>query len=241
MTYEEKQNTNWVKLCPAVCNLHIERLIDRRNARYFNPFERFAVCYCETEFSRGDVVPPQLHADCEDINYLMTGELDPPQIEDENPERWLGEVGALSQKKAGEKQQVLNMELRLRLPPNTHGGKRWELESEMVPMVYLHGCEVRILAGRFGDKLGPIQTAGRGLVLLDVTLQQGAEFSLPISNQKNTFAYVCGGKADFGRKEPLSAPKHTLLHLMGNEAYATTKCSGVRFFIFSSPAVLEEK
>ena len=154
---QQNRSVWWELSTTGPCML-LRRLIDRHNQGAFDPFYWLAVCYCSPEFDRADIIPPPLHPQRETLNYLVTGLVDPPELEDEHlacpagKNRWVNVVGGLKQATPSQSVYVLNMELWMHiLPGASGGGKRWELESEQVPLVRTDGAQVRILCGRFRE------------------------------------------------------------------------------------------
>ena len=59
-------------------------------------------------------------------------------------------------------------------------------------------ARVRVLAGRIGDVVGPVTGIAVEPVYLDIALEAGARFTVPLPAGHNAFAYVYGGDADLG-------------------------------------------
>jgi redox-sensitive bicupin YhaK (pirin superfamily) len=60
------------------------------------------------------------------------------------------------------------------------------------------GVNVRVLAGRVGDVVGPVGGIAVEPVYLDVLLEPDARFAAPLPRTHNAFAYVYEGAADIG-------------------------------------------
>jgi redox-sensitive bicupin YhaK (pirin superfamily) len=63
------------------------------------------------------------------------------------------------------------------------------------------GVRVRVLAGRIGDVVGPVSGVAVDPVYLDIALDAGARFSMPLQHGHNAFAYVYSGKTRIGAPE----------------------------------------
>ena len=70
-----------------------------------------------------------------------------------------------------------------------------EFSPEAVPEVALEQGGVRVLAGQFGTRRGAIEDPATDVLYLDVNLEAGARFSLPLEQTRNGFVYVFEGNA----------------------------------------------
>jgi redox-sensitive bicupin YhaK (pirin superfamily) len=76
-----------------------------------------------------------------------------------------------------------------------------EVSDAMIPTVAQDGATVRVVAGEFGGVRGPVTEIAANPVYIDVTLEQGNEFSYPIPEGHTLRAYVFDGKGLFGLDE----------------------------------------
>ncbi len=74
-----------------------------------------------------------------------------------------------------------------------------DIAPERIPEVDAGaGMRVRVIAGRFGDTLGPVTGIAVAPLYLDIALAPGARGIAPLPSGHNAFAYVFEGGADFG-------------------------------------------
>lgn len=234
------QKQNWHPIPPAGPCLTVQRLVDQYNAREFDPFSFLSVCYCGEEFERDAVPVPAAGQERLAVNYLVTGVLNPVDMPaGKEGETLASMVGGLQQAQPSKTVDVLNLELWVKASEEVDGaGKRWELESENVPLVRTgKGVSVRVLSGRFVDTPGAVFAHPSGTIVFDITLSPGAIFEYQAPAENTTFVYVFGGKAKFGRKGRKQFGKNSLLRTPGGEVAAVTDCSGVRFLLFSGRPV----
>ncbi len=234
---------SWQPIPPAGPCLSVQRLVDQYNAVNFDPFSFLSVCYCGEEFDKAAVPVPVAGEERLAVNYLVTGVLNPVDMPSGKEGKNLaGMVGGLQQAKPSKTVDVLNLELWVKASSEVDGaGKRWELESENVPLVRDgKGVSVRVLSGRFADTPGAVFAHPTGTVVFDVTLSPGAVFEYQVPAENTTFVYIFGGKAKFGRKGRKQFGRQTLLRTPGGEVTAVTYCSGVRFLLFSGRPVDRE-
>ncbi len=244
---QQNRSVWWELSTTGPCML-LRRLIDRHNQGAFDPFYWLAVCYCSPEFDRADIIPPPLHPQRETLNYLVTGLVDPPELEDEHlacpagKNRWVNVVGGLKQATPSQSVYVLNMELWMHiLPGASGGGKRWELESEQVPLVRTDGAQVRILCGRFAHREGRIAQHPLGTTILDVTLCPGGAFEYQAPPENTTVLYVFGGNVFFGKEAEACFGKDSFLRICGGSIIASSFASGGRFLLFSAKPISRKK
>lgn len=228
---------------PAGPCLMVCRLVERKNAKDFDPFSFLSVCYCEEKFDRTAAPVPAPEPERLAINYLVTGEVQPVEMPvGKQAEAMVNTVGGLQQA-AGCSVNVLNAELWIKaFDPSDGAGQRLELDSENVPLVRTgDGVQVRVLAGRYGDTPGAVFEHPAGTVLFDVTLSEGAVFEYQAPLENTTFVYVFAGKVQFGRKGRKRFGKNSLLRISGGEIFAATYCSGARFLLISGRPADREK
>jgi hypothetical protein len=73
-----------------------------------------------------------------------------------------------------------------------------EVAAESIPAQDQAGVNARIVAGRFDGVVGPVTEIAAQPVYMDVTLQPGTEFSLPIPAGHTAIAYIFEGSGEFG-------------------------------------------
>jgi len=183
----------------------------------------------------------ELYSKAFDVPVPEEDEIVLPEMR-EDVSQWAGQVGGLQEAEPSRRVDILNVQMRIKTEKDSMGsGQQAEVESEEVPLVREDGAEVRVLCGRWKDKVGPLE----GLLapetsFLDITLLPGAGESFPLRPQNNSWIYVFGGKGTFGRTGRKKFGRRTFLHINGSEAYVSTRCEGVRFLLFSAPRTEKE-
>lgn len=77
------------------------------------------------------------------------------------------------------------------------------------------GGTVRVVAGRFGDRVGPVGGVATEPMMLDVALPPGGSLDVPIPAGHAGFAYVFEGRAALGEREAAVERGH--LAVLGDE------------------------
>lgn len=73
-----------------------------------------------------------------------------------------------------------------------------EVTAASIPTVEVGGARVRVVAGEYGDARGPVTEIAAQPLYMDVTLEPGAEFVLPVPTGHTAVAYLFDGSALFG-------------------------------------------
>jgi redox-sensitive bicupin YhaK (pirin superfamily) len=73
--------------------------------------------------------------------------------------------------------------------------------SEIPEQPLADGGAVRVIAGRFADRVGPVGGVATDPMMLDVALPAGGSLDVPIPEGHNAFAYVFEGRAVLGDRE----------------------------------------
>jgi redox-sensitive bicupin YhaK (pirin superfamily) len=69
-----------------------------------------------------------------------------------------------------------------------------EVAAAQVPVIERDGAQVRLVAGEFAGTRGPVTEIAIQPLYMDVTLQPGASFSLPVPQGHAAYAYVFKGR-----------------------------------------------
>jgi redox-sensitive bicupin YhaK (pirin superfamily) len=73
-----------------------------------------------------------------------------------------------------------------------------EVSMDTIPTMDTHGAQVRIVAGDYGGVFGPVTHIAASPLYLDVNLQPGRTFSIPVALGARALAYVFEGHGVFG-------------------------------------------
>jgi hypothetical protein len=76
-----------------------------------------------------------------------------------------------------------------------------EIVADSIPAVEKEGCRVRVVAGEVEGVRGPVTEIAASPVYLEVAMQAGASFGLPIPEGHTVLAYVFEGQGTFGGQE----------------------------------------
>jgi redox-sensitive bicupin YhaK (pirin superfamily) len=112
-----------------------------------------------------------------------------------------------------------------------------EFSAAAIPEVAKEGARVRVLAGEFEGTRGVIDDPATDVRYLDVALDTGARFSLPLGDAHNAFVYVFEGSARLAGE---ALAKHTLAVLgKGDQVEVEAGADGARFILVAGRPIGE--
>jgi len=112
-----------------------------------------------------------------------------------------------------------------------------EFSAAAIPVVTQDAAQVRVLAGEFGGVRGVIDDPATDVRYLDVTLQPGARFHLPLGDRHNAFVYVFEGDARLAGE---ILARHTLAVLgQGDAVEIEAGEEGARFILVAGRPIGE--
>jgi len=116
-----------------------------------------------------------------------------------------------------------------------------DIEPEAIPEHALpEGGQVRVVAGRFGDQVGPVGGVATEPTMLDVGLVAGGSIDVPIPEDHNGFAYVFEGQAKLGdRDEAVSRGQIAVLSREGEGLRVVAGEEAVRVLVVAGKPIGE--
>ena len=75
------------------------------------------------------------------------------------------------------------------------------VEAVTIPVFEKEGCRVHVIAGMLGDVVGPVTEIAANPIYLDVALEPGATFNVPVPEKQTCLAYIFDGQGVFGDQE----------------------------------------
>ena len=83
-----------------------------------------------------------------------------------------------------------------------------------IPGVEKDGVEVRVVAGQYDGVEGPVTEIAAGPLYMDVTLDPGVEFALPVPPEHTAVAYLFTGEAYFGLDDNTEGEMVEAVHMV---------------------------
>jgi redox-sensitive bicupin YhaK (pirin superfamily) len=69
--------------------------------------------------------------------------------------------------------------------------------SQEIPVIKMDGLEIKIIAGTYGNKKGPVKDLAVDIEYFDVLLNKGKSLTYNIKKEYTTFCYLIEGNGDF--------------------------------------------
>jgi redox-sensitive bicupin YhaK (pirin superfamily) len=112
-----------------------------------------------------------------------------------------------------------------------------EVAASTIPVFEGAGCRVRIVAGMVGSLIGPVTEIVANPLYLDVTLEAGRIFNVPVPEKHTCFAYVFDGKGSFEDTEVEAV--HMVVFGLGDQVKVRAGISPVRFVLVAGRPIGE--
>jgi redox-sensitive bicupin YhaK (pirin superfamily) len=102
--------------------------------------------------------------------------------------------------KRGPEGRVTGFQLWVNLPADQKMSqpRYQEVTASTIPAVEKDGMKVRVIAGEYDGVRGPVTEIAAKPLYMDVLLQPGVEFSLPVQAEHSAVAYLFDGEGVFG-------------------------------------------
>jgi redox-sensitive bicupin YhaK (pirin superfamily) len=106
-----------------------------------------------------------------------------------------------------------------------------DISAEMIPDVREDGVVVRVISGNYAGKSGATKGDYVNTILLDVALDAGSEWTLPVDPSITVFVYLFSGAGFFGADEQNVESRSAALFDAGDQIAVKASAEGVRFLL----------
>jgi redox-sensitive bicupin YhaK (pirin superfamily) len=152
--------------------------------------------------------PEHPHRGFETVTYMLDGRM---RHKDNHGHEGVLEPGAVQWMTAG--RGIVHSEMPEQREGRMRGFQLWmnlpardkmtepnyqEFGSDRLPVVERTGVSVKVIAGRLDGAEGPVRQPATDPTYLDIRLDAGAEFTLPLPSGHSAFIYVYEGSASVG-------------------------------------------
>jgi len=117
-----------------------------------------------------------------------------------------------------------------------------EVEAENIPTATKNGVSVRVVAGQFNGTKGPVTQIAAQPFYMDVSLEAGANFTLPVTHDHFVLAYVFEGEGTFGASDEQEGQLVTAVHMLvfeSGDSVSAYSENGMRFLLMAGAAFRE--
>lgn len=176
--------------------------------------------------------PPHPHRGFETITYMLAGRM---EHQDNRGNRGVVEAGGVQWMRAGK--GIIHSEMPAQEAGLMRGFQFWlNLPSEQkmsepdwaditpkdIPVLAGQGYEVKVIAGKLADLLGPIQREVTQPLILDVVVSEAQTLSFDIPSDYNAYVYVYDGMLNVCNSQ-LRAPELGVLSQAGDRLVLTAQ------------------
>ncbi|MDX1601329.1 MAG: pirin family protein [Anaerolineales bacterium] len=109
-----------------------------------------------------------------------------------------------------------------------------DIRQDQIPIVELDGVRVRVVAGTYRGTDGPVTEIAARPLYMDVSIEPGIEFNLPVPVGHTAIGYLFEGAARFGdTSEPVSANRMLVFGDGDRLVARTDDAQGARFVLMA--------
>ena len=230
--------------------VRLKRSIGTRTLDYLDPFLLLDHFQSKDPADYQAGFPLHPHRGIETVTYLLAGSV-----------RHRDSVGNSGEITAGDLQWmtagrgILHEEMPQVRPEGVAGFQLWvnlpakqkmiapryqNVNANEIPAVDREGgAKIRVIAGEVDGVVGPIGSIAAEPTYLDVSIEAGGSFSLPIPRGHAAFAYVFEGEGKFGPENRVVRGPKLIVWEDGDSVEARGGESGVRFLLVSGKPLNE--
>ncbi len=115
-----------------------------------------------------------------------------------------------------------------------------DIRKEIIPVLEPSaGVEVRVIAGKVGESMGPVRDLIVPVELLDVKMGPNSLFEHVVPSDRTAFAYIFEGEASFGDERWRAGEEHLIIFGGGDNVVVRTENTGARFLMASGKPLHE--
>jgi redox-sensitive bicupin YhaK (pirin superfamily) len=96
-------------------------------------------------------------------------------------------------------------------PPNYQ-----EFDGDRIPAVQKPGIGVKVIAGEYAGAVGPVKQPATDPVYLDIRIDAGVDFALPVTAGHSAFVYVYEGALNIGASREAATIDAQVLAVLGD-------------------------
>jgi hypothetical protein len=119
-----------------------------------------------------------------------------------------------------------------------------EVSADSIPAIHKDGAQVRVVAGTYENVKGPVTEIAARPIYIDVTVEAGATFRLPVPEAHRAVAYAFEGEGIFGlgsagEETPIETPRMVVFGQGEALEVQAASPAGVRFMLMAGAPIGE--
>ena len=206
----------------------LKRSIGVPELDFIDPFLMFDEFGSENKDDYIAGFPPHPHRGIETVTYMLAG-----RFKHEDSTGSKGEMGPGSVQWMSAAGGIIHSEMPMMKEGKLHGFQLWvnmpaklkmskpsyqNIEPSNIPEFKDQEKKIKIIAGRYKGKTGPVKSTFVNPIYLDVQLKKEAIFDYVIPSSRNVFIYLVSGEIKIGNKVHNKLQNSTLISLAdGND------------------------
>jgi hypothetical protein len=206
----------------------LKRSIGVPELDFIDPFLMFDEFGSENKDDYIAGFPPHPHRGIETVTYMLAG-----RFKHEDSTGSKGEMGPGSVQWMSAAGGIIHSEMPMMKEGKLHGFQLWvnmpaklkmskpsyqNIEPNNIPEFKDQEKKIKIIAGRYKSKTGPVKGTSVDPIYLDVQLKKDAIFDYVIPSSRNVFVYLVSGEIKIGNKVHNKLQNSTLISLAdGND------------------------
>jgi redox-sensitive bicupin YhaK (pirin superfamily) len=235
---------------PAIdgAGVHLVRVLGHDTVYKFDPFLMLDAFDSKNPADYIKGFPLHPHRGIETFTYLMEGQIDHQDslgnkgtIRGGDAQWMTGGSGIMHQEMPQATPHLLGLQFWINLPAKDKmtDPKYFDITADKIREFNEGGSKVRVVAGKYKNHQGA-QGYHLPATVLDITVDNGKEFSMVSNPDETLFIYIVEGSGIFGDKmTPVSRKTAVLFDNRGDEFYVKAGNSGIRFILATAPPLHE--
>ena len=190
--------------------------------------------------------PPHPHRGIETVTYMLNGEF---RHEDSTGNK--GDLGPGSVQWMTAAGGIILSEMPIMKEGKLHGFQLWvnmpaklkmskpsyqNIEPKEIPEFKDQEKKIKIIAGKYQDKIGPVKGISVDPIYFDIALEKGKIFDYTIPSSHNVFIYLIYGEIKIGNKVHNKLQNSTLISLTKGNFLKISSVKKSQFLIIPEPS-----
>ena len=227
----------------------LKRSIGTPIINYFDPFLMLDEFGSENKDDYIAGFPSHPHRGIETVTYMLAGEFEHKDS-----------TGAKGRMSAGDVQWmktgggIIHSEMPAMTEGKLHGFQLWvnmpaKLKMNKPEYIYIDSKQMQvhkdperkitIIAGKFGDVVGPVKGHNVEPIYFDIELEKNKEFNFDLPSTHNSFIYLIEGEIKIGEKKHDKVNNSTLILLTKAEKLKVRGITKAKFLLISGKPINE--
>ena len=204
-------------------NVKLKRCIGIPELDFIDPFLMFDEFGSENKDDYIGGFPPHPHRGIETVTYMLNG-----RFKHEDSTGSKGEMGPGSVQWMTAGAGIIHSEMPIMEEGKLHGFQLWvnmpaklkmstpfyqNIESKDIPVLRDRDKKIKIIAGKYQNKRGPVKGISVDPIYLDVELEKEKFFKFILPSSHNVFIYLVNGEIKIGDKTHKKIENSSLVYL----------------------------